>query len=477
MMNFLRRQMKWVMAVIVVAFLLSTFLMYEGRGTRRTPTVNADGTMSDYEVANINGRSMMRSELDQRLRNYLSSFSSRNTASIDMGATYQTVLNQAVLESQLLKEVEEQGIRVSDAEAEQAMKNYADTYYPTRETFYQVLAQSGIKVDDYKRNLARQIAVDQLMTKAVGEIEVSEDKAVEFYDSMKNLFYTKPEGFMVHMADFITSEDAEAFRAKLVAGESWDVIASNDRAESTDIVNITKEPVFLPASALKLGTLAALASLDIAEPSPVLTVSSSDFAVGMKASHVEESVTPYDEVSADIRMLLTQEEQRKRLADYEETLRKKANVVINDTELFVSKATSEDEKEPEPEFIIEEVSEDETPEPVEPVVEVVSAEPTPEVVEEVEEAKSEDVAPEEPAKSEDVPAVVEIVEPIVESAEAVVEAVEAVAEVIEEVMEEVKSEDIIEAVVEAVTEAVSAEPIPEVVSEDAPAVETLEENQ
>ena len=49
MMNFLRKQMKWVMAIIVVAFLLSTFLMYEGRGTRRTPTRNADGSMSERQ--------------------------------------------------------------------------------------------------------------------------------------------------------------------------------------------------------------------------------------------------------------------------------------------------------------------------------------------------------------------------------------------------------------------------------------------
>ena len=57
MLDFLRKQMKWVMAIIVVAFLLSTFFMYEGRSTRRSPSVNADGTMTDYEVAQINGRS------------------------------------------------------------------------------------------------------------------------------------------------------------------------------------------------------------------------------------------------------------------------------------------------------------------------------------------------------------------------------------------------------------------------------------
>ena len=86
MMKFLRTQMKWIMAVIVVAFLLSTFLMYEGRGTRRTPSRNPDGTMADYEVAQINGRSLMRSELEQRLRNYLSTYSTRSMTSIDMPA-------------------------------------------------------------------------------------------------------------------------------------------------------------------------------------------------------------------------------------------------------------------------------------------------------------------------------------------------------------------------------------------------------
>ena len=286
MMNFLRKQMKWVMAIIVVAFLLSTFLMYEGRSTRRAPAINADGSMSDYEVAQINGRSLMRSELEQRLRGYLSTLGASSTASLDMPAVYQTVLNQAVLESQLLKEIDEQGIKISDAEAEQAMKNYADTYYPTRETFYQALAQSGIKIEDYKRNLARQIAVDRLMNNAIGEIEISEDKAVEFYDSMKKLFYTKPEGFMIHMADFNTSADAEAFRARLTAGESWDVIASEDKVQSSDIINITKNPIFLPASALRTGILAVLASTDILEPSEVFAVSISDFGVVMKTSRV-----------------------------------------------------------------------------------------------------------------------------------------------------------------------------------------------
>ena len=383
MMKFLRTQMKWIMAVIVVAFLLSTFLMYEGRSTRRSPGRNPDGTMSDYEVAQINGRSLMRSELEQRLRNYLSTYSTRSVTSIDMPALYRAVLEQTILESQLAKEVEEKGIRVTDAEADIAMKNYADTYFPTREMFYQVLANSGIKVDDYRKNLARQMASDKLIRDAIGEITISEDKAAEFYDSMKGLIYSKPEGFNMHMADFNTSSDAETFRAEIADGMSWDIAASGDVKGAS---NVTKSPVFLPLTALRVGALSVLASLDVGTVSPVFAVSSGDYAVALKTEHVEASVTPYAEVSDDIRTLLTQQEERSRLTAYESSLRQKASVVINDEELFASPASANATTESEdvvPEFIIEEVSSDEATEPEESedvpaVVEVVSEEKSPE---------------------------------------------------------------------------------------------------
>lgn len=418
MMNFLRKQMKWVMAVIVVAFLLSTFFMYEGRSTRRTPERNADGTMSDYEVAQINGRSLMRSELERRLRDYLSNYSSRNAESLDMPAIYQAVLDDAILESQLAKEVEESGIRISDAEADMAMKNRADIYYPTRETFYNELARAGIKVEDYKRGLARQMALDQLISRAIGEVNISEDKAVEFYDTMKNLIYSRPEGFRVHAANFRTSEQAEVLRGKLLGGESWDVIVSNDELASNDLINITHEPVFLPVTALQTGAFSVLSSLDVGEVSPVFEVTSFDFAVGLKTEHVDATVTPYDEVSADIRTLLTQQEQRNRLTAWQESLRNKAQVTINDESLFARNAvTSPDETIPElavddipevtsdaktesgkeskdanvPAIVIEEIEEEDEP---------ASDEVKPEPAEVKTEVKADEAKSDEPAKDE-----------------------------------------------------------------------------
>ena len=409
MMKFLRTQMKWIMALIVIAFLLSTFFMYEGRTTRRTPGRNADGTMADYEVAKINGRSLMRSELEQRLRNYLSNQGSRSAESLDMPAIYRAVLEETVLESQLAKEVEESGIRVTDSEADQAMKAYADRYYATRETFYQALANSGIKVDDYKRQLARQMATEQLIRNAIGEIVISDDQATEFYETMKALIYSRPEGFMVHMSDFHNKEAAENFRAKLLNGESWDVIVSSDVLNSKDLINITKSPVFLPSSALNSGALSVMGSLDVGQPSEGFSVSSSDYAVGLKTSHVEETVTPYDQLSADIKTLLTNQEQRKRLTDYEEKLRNKAQLVINDEELFKSPVVSIDETQSVlPENPIEIIEENDEPAPeasddAKPETQpaATSVEPAPEMPAVTEEAKPDEPAPEATVTTEE----------------------------------------------------------------------------
>ncbi|MBQ9403620.1 MAG: SurA N-terminal domain-containing protein [Synergistaceae bacterium] len=360
MMKFLRTQMKWIMALIVVAFLLSTFLMYEGRSTRRSPGPrNADGTMEDYEVAIINGRSLMRSELEQRLRNYLNNYSTRSTISLDVAAIYQTVLDQAILESQMAKEVQEKGITVSDSEADRAMKTYADTYFPTREAFYQVLNNSGIKVEDYKKSLARQMANERLLRSAIGEIVVSEDNAVAFYDTMKNFIYSKPEGFMIQLANFNSNQAAEDMRSRIKSGQSWAAIASADVLASKDVINITKEPVFLPSSALRSGFLSVLDSLDVGQISPVFSVSSNDFAVALKTEHVDASLTPYNEVSADIKATLRNQEERRRLTDYQAELMSKAQVVINDKSLFERPVVSEDKKADEvsPEFVVEELEE------------------------------------------------------------------------------------------------------------------------
>ena len=405
MLKKLRTQMRFIMIVVVVAFLLSTLLMYEGR-SRRTPRVNADGTMSDYEVAQVNGRALMRSELENRLRQYAGSLNQRDLTSRDMPAVYKTVLDQYVLESQMAREVEAQGIRVSDAEADAAMKAQADRYFVTREDFYQYLAQRGIKQDDYKKSLARQMASDALVRNAIGQIVISDDATAEFYDTMKSLLFFSPSGFMVYLANLESSADAEALREDLVGGKSWTEAISNDKFANVSANNLTREPIFISGVSFNSVALLPMASLDIGEVSPVFSLTSGDYTVGVKTEVVSESYRPYDEVSGDIKTLLTQQEERVRLQAFYKSLTDKAQVEIFDTSLFPQPTSDEPEPEveaEEPEAASEpEVKEEPKSEAEVKAEEVKTEEPKPEAEVKAEEVKAEEPKPEAEVKAEEV---------------------------------------------------------------------------
>ena len=349
--------MKWIMVIIVITFLLSTFLMYGGRSTSRTPgSVNPDGSIADYEVAQINGQPLMRSALERMRVNYLENSGYRNTASIDMGAVYRDILSQVILESQMTQEINARGITISDAEADIAMKAQADRYYVTREAFYQALQQRGIKVEDYKKSLAHQMAEEVLVREAVGDIDISEDQAVEFYNTIKDTFLKQPERYDIKFADFHEFDGAENFRIAVEDTGSWDIAAKD--ADSADIINITNEPVALSTIALNSGSLNFLASYDLGQVSRVIEVASNDYMVAIKISHYDESVMPYSDVSPDIRNLMTQQEADKRVREFRASLISKAQVVINDNALFQSAAPevrSDDVNENISDLLIDEV--------------------------------------------------------------------------------------------------------------------------
>ena len=327
--------MRWIMIAIVVAFLASSFLMYESgsRGGRRT---SSPDQMADYPVADVNGQRLMRSALDQRMLQYVEEQGLRELASTDMPFIYQSVLDQYAMQQQLLREVQDSGIVISDADAEQAMKDYADQAFPTREAFYQSIERSGRTIEDYKKDIARQMAIQQLVQESIGAVTVSEDEAVEFYDSAKSLFFRQPAGFNISLANFASADEAAKVRALLLVGNSWESATSGDVVDPAKVINVTTAPTFVPETVFD-GYLAPMKSLDLGVVSPVFEVASNDFAVGVKNEAVDEKISPYDEVSGDIRALLQQQKERAAMTDFSQGLLGRAQIVIHDHDLFPSR--------------------------------------------------------------------------------------------------------------------------------------------
>ncbi|MCL2010003.1 MAG: SurA N-terminal domain-containing protein [Synergistaceae bacterium] len=332
-MNKLRTQMRWIMVVIATAFILSSFLMYErgGRGGG-----SSGGARGDYAVAEVNGRRLMLSTMYEHLQTRMDGSGGREITSMD----FQAVLEEYAVEAQMAQEIRNSGITVTDAEVDQVMKEYVDQIFPTRESFQQYLDRTGRKLADYKKDLAQQIIRQKFIEESIGAVTVDEDEAANFYDRMKNLFFSQPSGYRANLARFSSEAEALRVRELLSEGRSWEEATSHDVMIPSDVIYVTEEPMFFSDAAFN-DYLLPMKSVELGVASPVFEMASDDFVVGVKSERVEERVTPYDEVSADVRTFLHQQKEREAVSNFSAGLFSRARVVILDPSLFPS---------PEPDF-------------------------------------------------------------------------------------------------------------------------------
>lgn len=335
----LRTQMRWIMGIIALAFLLSTFFMYESRsgGDRR---VSPDGRLMDYVVAEINGVNLMRSELDQVAATYAENY--KDLTSADLPSIYQVALNQIILEKQINQEIKDKGIKISEEDIKAAINQYADMYFPTREAFFEAVKRSGQKLSDFERDFEYRLARESLIKSAIGNIAVGEDEAMKYYNKIKDFRFKRSAGVKLDIANFRTKDAAEKVRSLLVAGKSWSQATSDDVLASKDLIGKSgKEPMLVPLTMLE-GQFEALKNLKLEEVSPVLEVASDDWLVAVKRELVEERIMPYTEVSGDVRRLYEEEKKIEAQELFAQSLLAKANVEILDKLLFAAEPAEKD---------------------------------------------------------------------------------------------------------------------------------------
>lgn len=324
------------MIAIALTFLLSTFLMYGSRGGSGRGAVNEDGTMQDYVVATVGGKRLMRSQLDTILRNYLQQTDTSSMTSEDLPRLYQSALESFVFQTELEKEVNRLNIQVAPEEVEARIKMMADQY-PTREAFYQYIERSGVKMDALRKDVAAQIRADRTLTQAIGNVVVSEDEVLDFYEKTKTFLFSKPAGARFDLAHLKTRDAAEKFRLEAEnPGMSWDEVLSADPMPE-DLLDktVSSAPVFVADRTMSDDErFRPLISLDLNVPSPVIEVESDDYMVAVKRSVEEAGAIPFDEVSADLRAMMQQQEEQAAFSRYQQELVSRAQVVIEDHELF-----------------------------------------------------------------------------------------------------------------------------------------------
>lgn len=336
MLRTLRKHTKVIMIIVILFFVASCFAGY-GLYVRGGRGGDGDG-MRDYPVAEIDGRAVMRSELERGVARISEQYS--NVTDEDMPQLRREVIDSIVLEGELEKEIKAKKIEATGAEIDEAYKSMMDSY-PTREEFFAYMQRSGTTERQVKDDIASRIRMQKLLDSLGDEIVIEDSEVSDFYDLMKDVLYKQPAGTKANIATFRSAEAAEAARNAIASGASWDEEIEKHR---TDVEMSTPydHPIILTEQMLS-GELAAIKDLPVDQVSQVEDANAPFVYIAINRGHEDERVLSFDEVRDNVRTTIRSQKLQVELQKFFDELRARANVTILDAEIFPSEAEPEAE--------------------------------------------------------------------------------------------------------------------------------------
>ncbi len=331
LMNKLRTQVKWIMAAIVVVFVLSIFLMYGPGGGRGTGN-------KDYAVAEVDGRKVMRSQIEAGLAEIAEQAQNTQVTSEDLPLLRRNVLDSIIIEAGLKKEAKNRDIKVTDEELEKVIAQI-ESQFPTKEAFMQYMEQSGIDEKKMKQDITDRLAQQKVLESVSGGVVVSDDEVAKFYESTKDLFFRRPAGYNVNFASFGTKDQAMKARARLSSGAEWDKVLDE---VSKDVKNSTPygKPTFVAEKDMA-GPMKVLMDLPLGKLSPLISATSEDVLLVVKRSRSPERVLSLPEVKDEIQKMLKAQKERELQQKFFQEMKSKTPVKILDPSIFPADKAAE----------------------------------------------------------------------------------------------------------------------------------------
>ncbi|MEG1602792.1 MAG: SurA N-terminal domain-containing protein [Cloacibacillus sp.] len=337
MLRAMRSYTRVIMIIVILFFVASCFAGY-GLYVRGNRGGNGEGRQ-DYPVATIDGKNIMRSELEKGASRMSEQYGS-NVTSADAPQIRRAVLDGMTIQAELGKEIENRNIDVAKDEIEETYKKIMDQY-PTREEFMAYMQRSGITEKQMKDDIKKQLQMDKVLKSLEADIKVDEKEVRAFYDTAKNFLYKQPAGISVNIATFKDKAAAEAARKAIAAGGNWDAEMAkykNDIEMSTPY----DQPTVLADQQLQK-ELAMLKDYPMNKVTPVQSAGDKFSYIAIKRTKTAERVIPFNSVSADVKATITNQKMQEAQQKFYETLLKRADVKVLDASIFpADKPASED---------------------------------------------------------------------------------------------------------------------------------------
>jgi hypothetical protein len=329
MMQFFRKNVKWIMLVIVVLFVVSCFAGY---GMYSGGSGIAGAGAANYPVARIGGERVLLSQIERDVAQFIqSSGMGQNITSEDYPALRTNILDQMAILKELDKEVKARNISVAKDEIESNIKNI-EASFPTKEIFLQQMQAAGMDERKLRQNIEESLLRQKVFEQVTSGVSADAQEIRGFYDTMKSYAFQKPEGFKVNIAHFKTEETAEKARSSIERGNSWDSAIDEVSADVIDSSPYAS-PILVGLTQLT-GEVEFLKNQPMNKISKVVKLNDGDFMIVIKRSKEAAGTAAFDEVSADVEQMVLGQKRQTLQTEFLRGLREKAVIEILDPSIF-----------------------------------------------------------------------------------------------------------------------------------------------
>jgi foldase protein PrsA len=313
------------------------------------------GKKENY-VAKVNGEIITQAELDKRLESAVTLLELQGTKlEGEQGEMLKKLLEQETLyqliqEKVITQEIEKQGIKLDRKKAEKQITDMEEIY--GKDTFAEMLKAQKASREDIIKQIAYQIAVDDLYKKVTGDVKVTEKEAEDYFNANKeDLIQIKASHILA------SAKASEATPEQMAQAEEKAKGWIKQLEAGADFVQLAKKESEEPGADTSGGSLGGYFSkldsnfvpeftegaFEIKEgafsQSPVKT------EFGYHVIKIEGRKETFEELKTDILERLTAEKKNEKFNDFYSDLMKKATIENKLEEKALKEAEKEAQKE------------------------------------------------------------------------------------------------------------------------------------